>query len=101
MLCQPPELDALAGKLGKEMCAQNTLLANLSTINPALEAAARAPAKLEPGDAVSGDPNAISCRQDPGVSDLHLPAIACARNSYWAWYRAKWHDTKLATPAPP
>jgi hypothetical protein len=101
MLCQPPELDALAGKLGKELCVQNTLLANLAELTPALEAAARAPAKLAPGDAVPGDPNMISCRQDPGVSDLHLPAVACARGSYWAWYRAKWLNTKLATPAPP
>src|SRR5690242_3007130 len=41
MLCQPPELDALARKLGKELCAQNTLLPNLAALNPALEAAAR------------------------------------------------------------
>ena len=101
MLCQPPELDALAGTLGKELCVQNTLLADLSAIRPALEAAVRMPAKLAAGDTVPGAANAISCRLDPGVSDLHLPAVACARNSYWAWYRAKWLDTKLATPAPP
>jgi hypothetical protein len=101
MLCQPPEVDAIAGKLGKELCVQNTLLADLSAIGPALEAAARAPAKLAAGDTVPGAPTAISCRLDPGISDLHLPAVACARNNYWAWYRAKWLDTRLATPAPP
>lgn len=101
MVCQPPELDGLAEKLGKELCIQNTLLPNLPTIEPALEIAARAPAKLAAGEAVAGGPNALSCRLDPGVSDLHLPAVACARGSYWAWYRAKWLDPRLATPAPP
>jgi len=100
MLCQAPELDALAIRLGKEMCVQSTLVANLKVIGPALETAARAPAKASPTDTVSGDPNAISCRFDPGVSDTHLPAIACARNSYWAWYKAKWLDPQSSTPAP-
>src|SRR4051812_37925601 len=68
MICQPPELDALAGQLGRELCVQSTLLANLTVAGPALETAARAPAKLAPQDAVPGDPNAISCRLDPGVS---------------------------------
>lgn len=101
MLCQAPELDALSRKLGKELCVQNTLLANLTTTGSALETAARAPAKLSPEDAVSGDPNTITCRFDPGLSDRLLPAIACARGSYWAWYRAKWDAPWSATPAPP
>ena len=33
-------------------------------------------------------PMRISCRLDPGVSDRHLTAIACARNSYWTWAKA-------------
>jgi hypothetical protein len=101
MLCQAPELDALARKLGKELCVQNTLLANLTATAPALETAARAPAKASPTDTVAGDPNAISCRFDPGLSDRLLPAIACARGSYWAWYSAKWDAPWSATPAPP
>lgn len=101
MACQPPELDTLATQLGKELCVQNTLLTNLPATGPALAAAARAAAKIAPEDTVSGDPNAITCRLDPGRSDRHLPATACARNSYWAWYRAKWDDPLFSTPAPP
>jgi hypothetical protein len=99
MLCQPPELDALVEKLGQDLCVQNTILPNLPAA--ALEAAARMPAHLAPQDSVAGDPSAISCRFDPGVSDRQLPAIACARNSYWAWYSAKWHNPRSSTPAPP
>jgi len=101
MMCQPPELDALAARLGKELCVQNTLVENLTAAGPALETASRTPAKLLPQETVPGDPNAISCRFDPRVSDRHLPAVACARNSYWAWYKAKWSDPLSSTPAPP
>jgi hypothetical protein len=101
MMCQAPELDALATRLGKELCVQSTLVANLAATAPALETAARAPANLSPADAAPGAATAISCRLDPGVSDHHLPAVACARNSYWAWYRAKWRDPQSSTPAPP
>jgi hypothetical protein len=100
MICQPPELDALAGALGGDLCVQNTLLANLGETGPALEAAARAPSKMPPEDTISGDANAISCGQDPRVSDRHLTAIDCARNSYWAWVKAI-RDPKFSTPAPP
>jgi hypothetical protein len=101
MMCQPPELDALAKQLGSELCVQSTVVADLTNTGPALEAAARTPEKLAPEDAVSGDPNAISCRLDPKRSDAQLPAIACARGSYWAWYKAKWPDPLSPTPAPP
>jgi len=100
MLCQPPELDALANKLGHDLCVQSTIVADLAGWGPSLEAAARTPAKLAPEETVPGDANAISCRLDPGVSDRQLPAIACARNSYWAWYKAKWGDPLDATLAP-
>jgi hypothetical protein len=100
MMCQPPELDALASKLGRDLCVQNTLVADLKGWGPSLETAAAAPAKLAPQDPAPGDPNAVSCRLDPGVSDRHLPAVACARNSYWAWYAAKWRDPLSSTPAP-
>ena len=101
MMCQAPDLDALATWLGKELCVQSTIVANLKVTGPALETAARTPAKVAPENTVSGDPNAISCRLDPKRSDAHLPAIACARNSYWIWYRAKWRDPLSPTPAPP
>lgn len=101
MMCQPPELDALATKLGKDLCVQSTVVADLGVTGPALEAAAHAPANLSPTDAVAGDPNAISCRLDPKRSDSQLPAIACARNSYWAWYQEKWPAPWSSTPAPP
>ena len=101
MICQPPELDAFARQLGSELCVQSTLVANLTATGPALQTAARGPAKLAPEDAGPGDADAISCRLDPGVSDRHLSAIACARNSYWAWYQAKWRDPSSSVPAPP
>ena len=100
MMCQPPELDALASKLGHDLCVQSTIVADLAGWQPSLEAAARTPAKLAPEETVPGDPNAISCRLDPGVSDRQLPAIACARNSYWSWYKAKWGDPLDSTLAP-
>lgn len=100
MMCQPPELDALARQLRSDLCVQSTVVADLTQTRPALEAAARAPAKVAPTDTVPGDPNAISCRLDPKRSDAQLPAIACARNSYWAWYTEKWSAPWSATPAP-
>lgn len=101
MMCQPPELDAFARQLGSELCVQSTVVSDLAQTRPALEVAARAPAKVSPEDTVSGDPGAISCRLDPKRSDAQLPAVACARNSYWAWYKAKWPDPLSPTPAPP
>jgi len=101
MLCQPPELDALSVKLGRDLCVQSTLIANLPAAEPALEMAARSPAKVSPQEAVPGGPDAITCRLDPGISDRQLPAIACARGSYWAWYQAKWPEPWSSTPAPP
>src|SRR5262249_42378402 len=98
MICQPPELDTLAGKLGTELCVQNTLVTNLAATSPALEAAARAP--MQP-DTVSGDPNTITCRLDREHSDIPLSSIACARGSYWAWYESKWRDHLYLAAAPP
>jgi len=95
MLCQPPELDALASKLGRELCVQSTIVANLNVTGAALEKAARAPAPP------TGDPNAISCVADLEHSDLHLSSLACARGSYWDWYNSKWRDRLYLTAAPP
>jgi hypothetical protein len=100
MICQPPELDALAGRLGSDLCVQNTVVADLAATGAALEAAARVPSKTPPEDIVSGDPDSITCGIDPGVSDRHLTAIACARGSYWRWYKAL-RDPKFSDPAPP
>jgi len=101
MMCQPPELDALARQLGSELCVQSTIVANLTVTRPALETAARGPARVSPEDTVRGDPDAITCRLDHGVSDRHLSDIACARNSYWAWYKTKWRDPNSSIIAPP
>jgi hypothetical protein len=99
MICQPPELDALAAKLGSELCVQNTLLEHGWA--PSLEQAARNTAAPDSFNPNAGDPNAIICRPDQERSDLNLPALACARGSYWAWYESKWRDYLLSTPAPP
>ena len=101
MICQPPELDKLAGQLGSELCVQSTIVANLTATAPALETAARAPVKVASMDDVSGDPNAIACVADRERSDIHLSSIACARGSYWDWYNTKWRDRLYFTPAPP
>lgn len=102
MICQPPELDALAMQLGRELCVQSTIVANLTDAGPALETAARASAKAPPTDELSGDPEAITCRLDVERSDIHLPAMACAHNNYWRW----WAVTQVSPigysqPAPP
>src|SRR6185369_15976504 len=55
MMCQPPELDALATQLGSELCVQNTIVADIAKTGSALAVAARAPAQLSPEDAISGD----------------------------------------------
>lgn len=99
MICQPPELDALASRVNSDICVQNTLIAELAVARPALEAAAVTPSQTPPEE-MSGDPNAIWCGVDAQVSDRHLKAIACARGSYWAWYKAL-RDPKFTTPAPP
>ena len=101
MVCQPPELDALARQLGSELCVQNTILENLAVTGPALETAAREPLRVSPQNTVRGDPNAITCRLDRGISDRHLSAIACARNSYWTWYKAEWREPMSSISAPP
>ncbi len=101
MMCQPPELDALAAQLGKELCVQSTVVADIQATGPALAKAAAAPAQLSPEETVAGDPDAISCRLDPKRSDAQLPAVACARGSYWAWYKTKWGDPLSPIPAPP
>jgi hypothetical protein len=101
MICQAPELDALAGRLGKELCVQSTIVATLASSGAALEAAARSPSAALAADTAQIDPSAISCHSDPEISDRHLPAIACARNSYWDWYKGKRRDPLSPTPAPP
>jgi hypothetical protein len=102
MNCQPPELDALAKQLGRELCVQNALVTNLAATGQALELAAHAPTNMSPGDPVSGDPAAITCRLDPERSDAELSAMTCARNNYWVWWRAKWFDpSHIGTTGPP
>ena len=100
MICQPPELDALASRIGREMCVQNTILANLPVMDSALDIAARALVQDSPKDKSSNDP--ITCRQDPERSDAHLADIACARGSYWDWWSRKQRGGQNYTePAPP
>ena len=100
MMCQPPQLDALAGKLGHELCVQDTLLANLAATGAALEHAAHAPAAALAEDIAPGDPDAITCRPNPWILDRHLSAMACAKGSYWAWYVAMRRDPDFTSPAP-
>jgi hypothetical protein len=102
MNCQPPELDALAKQLGRQLCVQNTLVTNLAATGQELDAATRVPVKMSPGDPVSGDPAAITCRLDPERTDAELSAITCARNNYWVWWRAKWFNPSgISATGPP
>lgn len=100
MMCQPPQLDALAGKLGHELCVQDTLVANLAATGPALERAAQAPVAALAEDTAPGDPDAIACLPNPWILDRHLSAMACAKGSYWAWYVAMRRDPDFTSPAP-
>jgi hypothetical protein len=100
MMCQAPELDALASQLGRELCVQSTIMANLNAAGPALQTAARALVQDSPKDAASSD--SIICRQDRERSDAHLAAMACARESYWDWWSLKQRGGQNFTkPAPP
>lgn len=102
MICQPPELDAFASRLGSELCVQSTIVANLSLTGRALEAAARAPLNEPPTIEENSDPIAITCRRDIERSDIHLSSIACARGSYWDWWsQQKAREDRYWTPAPP
>lgn len=102
MICQPSELDTLAGQLGSELCVQSTIVANLSLTRQALEAAARSPFSEPPAVEETDDPGAITCRRDLERSDIHLSSIACARGSYWSWwYKQKSREDRYWTPAPP
>lgn len=101
LICQPPELDDLAVRLNSDLCVQSTILADLPQEAAALEAAALAPAKVSLERTVPGAAQAISCRVDAKISDRHLSAISCARNNYWAWYRARSRAPLSSTPAPP
>lgn len=102
VICQPPELDALAAKIGSELCVQNTVVENLSTTRSALEAATSSLVDASPTGTEHSDPSAITCRRDLERSDIHLSSIACARGSYWAWWAdAQSREDRYWTPAPP
>jgi hypothetical protein len=102
MICQPQEMDTLANKLGRELCVQSSLLADLDVTSPVIEVAAGTAAQNSLGNAASGDPAAISCRLDPEHTDAHLQsAVACARNRYWAWWAVKQRNPRsFSQPAP-
>ena len=93
IMCEPQQLDALSTQLGRELCVQSTIVANLNVAGPALETAARSLVQHPTGEERVGDLNAITCRLDPEHTDAHLQAaVACARNSYWAWWVGKQRD---------
>jgi hypothetical protein len=102
MVCQPPELNALARALGRELCVQSSVMATLNETGPALERAARALVQKTPADKASDDDDAITCHDDPERSDADLSTIACALRNYWSWWRMKQiQGQKFTRPAPP
>jgi hypothetical protein len=84
--CEPMELAAFSNELGRILCVQHEAMKSLDVTNPAIEAAARALVQHPTGDQPSGDPNVITCRQDPELTDDNRqPAVACAYNSYFSF----------------
>ena len=83
-MCRPPQLVPLSKEVGRNLCVQNDIVANLKMTGSALEAAALSLARHPIGNEPSGDPNAIACRQRDIQTDTRvLSPLTCAHNSYW------------------
>jgi hypothetical protein len=81
LLCQPPQLVELSKQLGRRLCVQSDIVANLNVTGPDLQAAARSLLGQSARNERSDDPNAITCRKRVYV---RLPSsVTCAFNSYW------------------
>ena len=84
IVCEAPELTALSGKLGRNLCVQKSIVANLSVTGPALHTAARALLEHPIGYNPSRDPDAITCRQDSTQTGTRLPPVmTCGYNRDW------------------
>ena len=88
--CLPPELDALAKRIGQRLCVQNDIMTNLKLTGVALQAAAASPLRSPEVNGLAGDPEAITCRppedKKPAAHLRPLP-LNCAYNSLWARVR--------------
>lgn len=85
IVCQPPQLVELSKQLGRNLCVQYDIVANLDVTVSALEKAARLLVQRPTVNRSSGDPNAISCYEEHQQSATRLRSpLACAHNSYWA-----------------
>jgi hypothetical protein len=81
LLCQPPQLVELSKQLGRRLCVQSDIVANLDVAGPDLHAAARSLLGQAARNERSDDPNAITCKKRIYV---RLPSsVTCAFNSYW------------------
>ena len=79
--CRPPALVELSKKLGRNLCVQDDILANLSATGPEIMAALNSSFLSHPflkdfQNELAGGPGAITCRAG-GRS------LTCAHNSYW------------------
>ena len=91
-----PELIGLSKELGRNLCVQRSIVANLSVTGPALDAAARALVEHPIGYNPSRDPDAITCRQTEHPAGSRLPPyLSCGYNSYWK-ERAAWQAATAA-----
>jgi hypothetical protein len=85
--CLPSELDALAERIGRRLCVQNDVMANLKLTGAALQAAALSPLRDPEVKGSASDPQAITCRfsdDKKPASHLRPLPLNCAFNSVWA-----------------
>lgn len=93
ILCQPPQLIELSKQLGRHLCVQYDIVANLKVTGAILEKAARSLMQHPTMDESSDDPNAISCNEEHQQTATRLKSpLACAHNSYWASLHQKQND---------
>lgn len=86
IVCGPPQLMAISKQVGRRLCAQNDIVANLNATGQALSEAVRSLVLYPQADDLAGDPDAITCRQSENQTNTRLqPRVTCAHNSYWAF----------------
>jgi hypothetical protein len=96
LLCQPPQLVALSKELGRRLCVQSDIVANLNVTGPDLHAATRSLMGRGARNELSDDPNAITCQKRVYV---RLPSsVTCAFNSYWKSWVSQQMNSPMGGP---
>jgi hypothetical protein len=88
VVCDPPQLNALAKELARRLCVQSDILMNLNTTGTALAKAARSFEPFPQANTSNARPNAISCRNSSDGITSRLGTsrspLVCALNTYWS-----------------